>query len=183
MIRRRKHQDGQGRPRRSWSAVLAALAFFGLLASTSIILTTLLFFGISGLIFRNGPLNNAGLRLVLGLLISIAGQLGDLTVSAIKRDAGVDETGTWIPGRGGVLDRANSLLLSLSSSFQVNPSFWVNPASGIEYNVVVQVPQYRIDGNQDQPTHHHVQSNGQAFVVLGEQFHRDAHGGQPPHDA
>ena len=41
MIRRRKHQDGQGRPRRSWSAVLAALAFFGLLASTSIILTTL----------------------------------------------------------------------------------------------------------------------------------------------
>ncbi|MGP0024053.1 MAG: right-handed parallel beta-helix repeat-containing protein [Streptosporangiaceae bacterium] len=41
MTRRRKHQDGLGGPRRSWPAVLAALAFFGLLASTSIILTTL----------------------------------------------------------------------------------------------------------------------------------------------
>lgn len=41
MTRRRKHQGGQGRSRRSWPAVLAALAFFGLLASASIILTTL----------------------------------------------------------------------------------------------------------------------------------------------
>ncbi len=41
MTRRRKHQDGRGGPRGSWPAVLAALVFFGLLASTSIILTTL----------------------------------------------------------------------------------------------------------------------------------------------
>jgi multidrug efflux pump subunit AcrB len=45
-------------------------------------------------------------------------------------------------------DVANSLLLTLSSSFQINPSFWVNPASGIEYNVAVQVPQYKIDSMQ-----------------------------------
>ena len=45
-------------------------------------------------------------------------------------------------------DVANSLLLSLSSSFQINPSFWVNPANGIEYNVAVQVPQYKIDSMQ-----------------------------------
>ncbi len=37
---------------------------------------------------------------------------------------------------------------SLSSSFQINPSFWVNPANGIEYNVAVQVPQYKIDSLQ-----------------------------------
>ena len=42
-------------------------------------------------------------------------------------------------------DVANSLLLSLSSSFQINPSFWVNPVTGLEYNVAVQVPQYKID--------------------------------------
>ncbi len=42
-------------------------------------------------------------------------------------------------------DVANSLLLTLSSSFQINPSFWVNPSNGIEYNVAVQVPQYKID--------------------------------------
>ncbi|HVA95928.1 MAG TPA: efflux RND transporter permease subunit [Candidatus Dormibacteraeota bacterium] len=42
-------------------------------------------------------------------------------------------------------DVANSVLLSLSSSFQINPSFWVNPATGQEYNVAVQVPQYKIN--------------------------------------
>ncbi len=45
-------------------------------------------------------------------------------------------------------DVANSLLLTLSSSFQITPSFWVNPANGIEYNVAVQVPQYKIDSMQ-----------------------------------
>jgi CzcA family heavy metal efflux pump len=45
-------------------------------------------------------------------------------------------------------DVANSVLLSMSSSFQINPSFWVNPASRFEYNVAVQVPQYKIDSMQ-----------------------------------
>ncbi len=45
-------------------------------------------------------------------------------------------------------DVANSLLLTLSSSFQINPSFWVNPANGMEYNVAVQVPQYKVDSMQ-----------------------------------
>ncbi len=45
-------------------------------------------------------------------------------------------------------DVANSVLLTLSSSFQINPSFWVNPQSGYEYNVAVQVPQYKVDSMQ-----------------------------------
>jgi CzcA family heavy metal efflux pump len=45
-------------------------------------------------------------------------------------------------------DVANSLLLTLSSSFQINPSFWVNPANGVEYSVTVQVPQYKINSVQ-----------------------------------
>jgi len=45
-------------------------------------------------------------------------------------------------------DVANSLLISLSSSFQVDPSYWVNPKNDIEYNVAVQVPQYKIDSIQ-----------------------------------
>jgi multidrug efflux pump subunit AcrB len=45
-------------------------------------------------------------------------------------------------------DVANSVLLTLSSSSTVSPSFWVNPASGYEYNVAVQAPQYKIDSMQ-----------------------------------
>ncbi|MFT3836357.1 MAG: efflux RND transporter permease subunit [Myxococcaceae bacterium] len=42
-------------------------------------------------------------------------------------------------------DVANSLLVSLASSGQVNPSFWVNPQNGVQYNVAVQTPQRLID--------------------------------------
>jgi CzcA family heavy metal efflux pump len=40
---------------------------------------------------------------------------------------------------------AQNVLESLSGSFQTSPSFWLNPANGVVYNVVVQSPQYRID--------------------------------------
>jgi len=45
-------------------------------------------------------------------------------------------------------DVANDVLLTLSSSNQINPSFWVNPNTGFEYGVAVQVPQYKIDSMQ-----------------------------------
>jgi multidrug efflux pump subunit AcrB len=45
-------------------------------------------------------------------------------------------------------DVAQSLLLTLSSSFQTSPSFWANPQNGVNYTVAVQVPQYQIDSMQ-----------------------------------
>ena len=42
-------------------------------------------------------------------------------------------------------DVTSSMLISLSGNNQVAPSFWLNPANGINYNVGVQTPQYRID--------------------------------------
>ena len=45
-------------------------------------------------------------------------------------------------------DVAENLLVSLSSSFQTTPSFWLNPKSGVSYNVAVMSPQYRIDSMQ-----------------------------------
>src|SRR5579883_1590699 len=42
-------------------------------------------------------------------------------------------------------DVANGLLISLSSSSQLNPNWWVNPSNGVDYPVVVQTPPYRMD--------------------------------------
>ena len=47
---------------------------------------------------------------VLGIFTAVAAQAGDLVESALKRDAGVKDTGTMIQGHGGVLDRFDSYL-------------------------------------------------------------------------
>jgi CzcA family heavy metal efflux pump len=45
-------------------------------------------------------------------------------------------------------DVAQNLLVSLSSSFQTAPAFWLDPKNGVDYNVAVQSPQYRVDSYQ-----------------------------------
>lgn len=56
------------------------------------------------------PFFSVGESLVIGVVVGVFGQLGDLAESLLKRDAGVKDSSQIIPGHGGMLDRFDSLL-------------------------------------------------------------------------
>lgn len=71
--------------------------------------------GLLALLFYFPPLP----LLVMGLLCGIAGQIGDLAESVLKREAGVKDSGAVIPGHGGLLDRFDSILINGTLAFLI----------------------------------------------------------------
>jgi phosphatidate cytidylyltransferase len=53
-----------------------------------------------------------GQAVLVGFLISLFGQLGDLAESLLKRNAGVKDSGSWLAGHGGFLDRIDSVVFA-----------------------------------------------------------------------
>ena len=84
-------------PNKTWEGAVGALAI-------SMILPWLLRFSF--------PDFGTAQLLLAGLIVGIGGQIGDLSFSAIKRDLGVKDIGTSIPGHGGILDRIDSLIFT-----------------------------------------------------------------------
>jgi CDP-diglyceride synthetase len=59
----------------------------------------------------------AGAGIVLGIIVAIMAPIGDLAASLIKRDLGVKDFGTFLPGHGGILDRFDAVLFCLPAAY------------------------------------------------------------------
>ncbi len=85
-------------PAKTWEGAIA-----GVFGAIIVSLIVVIVFGL--------PLGY-GQAILLGILVSIFGQLGDLVESLLKRNAGVKESGNLMPGHGGVLDRMDSVVFA-----------------------------------------------------------------------
>ena len=65
--------------------------------------------------------------LTFAIVVGTAGVLGDLAVSLLKRDAGVKDSSTWMPGFGGFLDLLDSILLAAPVSYALWMGHVVGP--------------------------------------------------------
>jgi phosphatidate cytidylyltransferase len=87
-------------PGKTWSGCIGAF-----------VLTTAFVAILGHFVFLNTPVDRLDRLLILGAGFSVLGQFGDLLLSSIKRDIGIKDIGSAIPGHGGLLDRFDSLVL------------------------------------------------------------------------
>ncbi len=89
-------------PNKTYSGALGSIIFSGIVFSCAIFIFT------DDLNFK---------ILLIGIIASIASQLGDLFFSYMKRSAKIKDTGDFLPGHGGVLDRIDGILFGVPIGF------------------------------------------------------------------
>lgn len=67
--------------------------------------------------FGLGPIDSFGEGMLVGLAVALSAPLGDLCESLVKRDLGVKDMGSILPGHGGLLDRFDGLLFALPAVY------------------------------------------------------------------
>lgn len=102
-------------PGKSWEGVIGALVAVVVFALVCRVLVP----GVSAAL-------GAGMTVALALLYTMTSVLGDLFESLVKRMAGVKDSGTLLPGHGGVLDRIDSLLPTLPMAALI--ALWIHYA-------------------------------------------------------
>jgi phosphatidate cytidylyltransferase len=107
-------------------------------AAGALVLTTLLMMGVGSFVFEGTNLASPLHLVILGVLVSVLGQFGDLMLSSIKRDLGIKDMGATIPGHGGLLDRFDSVILVAPAVFH-----YINYFRGVGTD---QVPHVLIGG-------------------------------------
>jgi phosphatidate cytidylyltransferase len=97
-------------PGKTWAGFLGGVATTTLLATLSGPYLT--------------PLNQQQ-SLIAGLIIGVGGFIGDVSISALKRDLGIKDSGSLLPGHGGILDRVDSLTYTAPLFFHY--VYWLIP--------------------------------------------------------
>ncbi|MFB5652131.1 phosphatidate cytidylyltransferase [Leptospira wolffii] len=92
-------------PKKTWEGYVSGI----IVAILSVFLLNYLWERFAGV----KPLVGGAEVFLVSLILSIVGVVGDLLESAMKRDAKVKDSGNLIPGHGGILDRADALLLTV----------------------------------------------------------------------
>ncbi len=97
-------------PKKTWAGLIGAMV------SSALVLVGLQYAGPSMSAYLHtdtglNPVDTWHMVFAFGALLGVVGQIGDVSISFLKRRVGVKDTGNLIPGHGGLLDRIDALLL------------------------------------------------------------------------
>jgi phosphatidate cytidylyltransferase len=96
-------------PNKTWEGTLGSIA--GSLLVTLILLGLAHLLSVWDKVWLSYP-EDLSYWLTLAVVVNLASQVGDLAESALKRSVGVKDSGSLLPGHGGVLDRIDGLLIA-----------------------------------------------------------------------